>query len=198
MNTLFASVLWSTNINIIFLELTRNKNLHLHFFKPAFNIKCFKRLKKRIRCVKLTLYAAYTAIQPVFKRFTQRDLCTRWTVKGSKGTVVNQALYSYYNNIIYLESSFIHSEHQITSGTQTQDTFNLETVNPDRVNPEKGIKSVCEVFTQTCTQEYELQISNLTKVRKSIPPPIRLTHFIRGRLFTSKRSSFAHWSSCSG
>ena len=70
-----------------------------------------------------------------------------------------------------LESSLIHPEDQISPGTQTQDTFDPDTVNPDRVNPDMEIKSVCEMFTQTCTQEYELQITNLTKVRKSIPAP---------------------------
>ena len=70
-----------------------------------------------------------------------------------------------------LESSLIHPEDQISPGTQTQNTFDPDTVNPDRVNPDMEIKSVCEMFTQTCTQEYELQINNLTKVRKSIPPP---------------------------
>ena len=100
-----------------------------------------------------------------------------------------------------LESSLIHPEDQISPGTHTQDTFDPDKVNPDRVNPDMEIKSVCEVFTQTCTQEYELQITNLTKVRKSIPPPTtcttpnRLTHFITrgyGDYSHSKLSRFPH------
>ena len=67
--------------------------IYYDFFKTAFSTKKstkkFAVLSSQSHCSPLR--SGFSAMQPL-ERFTHGALCTWWTVKGSKGTVVNWAL----------------------------------------------------------------------------------------------------------